>query len=264
MNESFEKDLTWNSALYLHGDEQERYEQTIQAIPFNCESLLDVGAGNGAFLHLLEMEKSKMKLEGVEYTSGGIRNKICQSKINKGSIDDLPFEDKAFDIVSSLEVIEHLPVEVYSKGLKELERVAKMFILISVPYNENRVNVECPNCGCGFNPNTHVRSFNDEKMKNLFSDFELLSIRAMGKKREMYFGKYRKLAKSLFGDKTFPPQCVCPQCHFSETSFVQNTTTSNSSRVIQQKSYLKLVKKLFFYNTPRWYLAVYERKQSIK
>jgi ubiquinone/menaquinone biosynthesis C-methylase UbiE len=262
MNESFEKDLTWNSAIYLHGDEQERYEQSIQAIPFNCKTLLDVGAGNGAFLQLIESRKLNLKLEGVEYTAGGIRNKICTSNITQGSISNLPFTDKKFDIVSALEVIEHLPIGVYDEGLKELERVANMFILISVPYQENRVNVECPSCGCAFNPNTHVRSFNDEKIKNLFSDFELLTMRAMGKKREMYFGKYRKLAKSLFGDKNFPPQCVCPQCNFSKTTTQQKNITSPNLKT--QKGYLRIIKKIFFYNTPRWYLAIYERKQVLK
>jgi ubiquinone/menaquinone biosynthesis C-methylase UbiE len=263
MNESFEKDLTWNSALYLHGDEQERYEQTMQAIPFNCETLLDVGAGNGAFLHLLEQQHSKIKLSGIEYTIGGIRNKICNAKIHQGSIDKLPFDDQSVDIVSALEVIEHLPVDVYKNGLIELQRVAKMFILISVPYQENRVTVECPNCGCGFNPNTHVRSFNDEKIKNLFTDFDLLTMRAMGKKREMYFGKYRRLAKNWFGDKTFPQQCVCPQCHFSKTGQQQHESNV-AGNIAQPQGYMRLIKKIFFYNTPRWYLAIYERKHNLK
>ena len=264
MNESFEKDITWNSAIYLHGDEHERFEETVKVIPQDCSSLLVVGAGNGAFLNFIEKTKLNIQTKGVEYSIGGIRNKVCQSEIIQGSIDDLKLANQSFDCISALEVIEHLPVSIYEKGLTELERVAKNYILISVPYKENRVNVTCPNCACSFNPNTHVRSFDEMKLKNLFIDFELESLQALGNKREMYFGKYRRLAKSLFGDKRFPAHCVCPLCFYSKNDGKHNVKSENSiTKMTSPKTYIKIIKKIFFYNSPRWFIAVYKRKNHL-
>ena len=263
MNESFEKDITWNSAIYLHGDEQERFEETVKIIPQNCSSLLDVGAGNGAFLNFVEKSNLTIQTKGVEYSASGIKNKVCKSEIIQGSIDDLKLANQSFECVSALEVIEHLPVGIYEKGLAELERVATKYILISVPYKENRVNVTCPNCSCSFNPNTHVRSFDEMKMKNLFKDFELESLQALGNKREMYFGKYRRLAKSLFGDKRFPAHCVCPLCFYSKDDAKKNIAIESVSKKDNQKLYIKIIKQIFFYNSPRWFLAVYKRKNYL-
>ena len=262
MNESFEKDLTWNSSIYLHGDEHKRYLETQKLLPSDSVSLLDVGTGNGAFLNFLEQNNFQQKISGVEYTSGGIRNKICKCEIVQGSIDSLKYDNHSIDTVCALEVIEHLPVGIYENGLNELERIANKYIVISVPYQENRVNVNCPNCGCAFNPNTHVRSFDEQKMKSLFTHFSLQSLHKLGNKREMYFGKYRKLAKSIFGDKTFPNQCVCPQCFYSKTKNQEKLPASISSKVSTQKTHIKIAKKIFFYNSPRWYLAVYKRNTT--
>ena len=141
MNESFEKDITWNSAIYLHGDEHERFEETVKVIPQDCSSLLDVGAGNGAFLNFIEKTKLNIQTKGVEYSIGGIRNKVCQSEIIQGSIDDLKLANQSFDCISALEVIEHLPVSIYEKGLTELERVAKNYIFSTIKRKPSKCNL---------------------------------------------------------------------------------------------------------------------------
>lgn len=45
----------------------------------------------------------------------------------------LPFKDKSFDTVTCFEVIEHIPPEDRDRVLKEMVRVAKYIIIISVP-----------------------------------------------------------------------------------------------------------------------------------
>lgn len=50
----------------------------------------------------------------------------------QGDITRMPFCDHSFDIVICTEVLEHL--EKPGAALKELKRVAKKFILITVPH----------------------------------------------------------------------------------------------------------------------------------
>lgn len=51
-----------------------------------------------------------------------------------GSVHAIPFADSAFDLVACFEVLEHLPYEeVTGSALKELFRVSRRWVVISVP-----------------------------------------------------------------------------------------------------------------------------------
>lgn len=52
-------------------------------------------------------------------------------KIDQGTIYDLKHPDRAFDLVFTLEVLEHL--EHPEKALKEIKRIANKWLIISVP-----------------------------------------------------------------------------------------------------------------------------------
>lgn len=102
--------------------------------PLNVESILDVGAGEGFTLARLSREKIGKKLEGIEYTKEAIdlgKKLHPEFLIKQGNIYDLPYKDNSFDLVISTEVLEHLDNP--KVGLRELIRVAKKYILLTVP-----------------------------------------------------------------------------------------------------------------------------------
>ena len=76
-------------------------------------------------------------------------------------ISALPFADHSFDLVSCLEVLEHLPYSTFFDALTEISRITKKYVLVSVPNEENLdlLLVTCPKCRCRFHPTYHVRSF---------------------------------------------------------------------------------------------------------
>lgn len=97
-----------------------------------------------------------------------------------------PFKNESFDLVTSLEVLEHLPQEDFKRGISELQRVSKKYILITVP-NEGdleRSLVMCPKCYCWFNPYFHMRSFNKKSLQNLFEKFNPIKIKEIGPFKE--------------------------------------------------------------------------------
>lgn len=51
------------------------------------------------------------------------------------SADDMPVEDKSFDVVVACEILEHLPFEKFEKCLSEIKRVAKRGAVISLPHS---------------------------------------------------------------------------------------------------------------------------------
>lgn len=83
--------------------------------------ILDVGCGTGANL---EMLSSFGESEGVDVSDDALE--FCRAKgltVHKGLAEKLPFEDETFDIVTALDVIEHLDDDI--AGLREMHRIVK-------------------------------------------------------------------------------------------------------------------------------------------
>jgi 2-polyprenyl-3-methyl-5-hydroxy-6-metoxy-1,4-benzoquinol methylase len=98
------------------------------------DSILDVGCGEGFTLNRLREKGIGKTLEGVEYSKAAIElgyKMYPDTKIKQGNIYQLPYKDNAFDLVLCTEVLEHLDDP--QKGLKELVRVSKKYLVISVP-----------------------------------------------------------------------------------------------------------------------------------
>jgi SAM-dependent methyltransferase len=83
--------------------------------------ILDVGCGTGANL---EMLSGFGNAEGVDISEEALA--FCADKglkVHKGLAESLPFEQEEFDIVTALDVVEHLDDDL--AGLKEMYRVTK-------------------------------------------------------------------------------------------------------------------------------------------
>jgi SAM-dependent methyltransferase len=83
--------------------------------------ILDVGCGTGANL---EMLKQFGEAEGVDVSDDALE--FCRLKglkVHKGLAESLPFADESFDLVTALDVVEHLDDDI--AGLKEMNRVLK-------------------------------------------------------------------------------------------------------------------------------------------
>lgn len=98
------------------------------------ESVLDVGCGEGFTLNKLSEEKIGKRLEGVDFLEKAIeigRKLHPHLTLNQGDIYKLEYKNNSFDLVMATEVLEHL--EDPREGLKELIRVSKKYLLLSVP-----------------------------------------------------------------------------------------------------------------------------------
>jgi len=97
-------------------------------------SLLDAGCGEG-FISNYIYDQTKIKnITGIDINKDSLafaKSNNKNIKYKKGDIYKLGFKDEEFDIVITLEVLEHLTNP--SQALKEIIRVAKNKIIISVP-----------------------------------------------------------------------------------------------------------------------------------
>ncbi len=95
----------------------------VQSPKFKVKSLkiLDVGCGTGGNL---EMLKKFGAAEGVDVSEDALA--FCRQKglkVEKGLAEKMPFANESFDVVTALDVIEHLDDDV--AGLREMFRVLK-------------------------------------------------------------------------------------------------------------------------------------------
>jgi len=99
-----------------------------------CDSILDVGCGEGFTLNILHQNRIGKRLEGVDFQKEAVKlgRKIHPHlKLRQGNIYNLPFKDDSFDLIICTEVLEHL--EDPKKALTEIIRVSKRYLLLSVP-----------------------------------------------------------------------------------------------------------------------------------
>ena len=100
--------------------------------------VLDIGSGRGAFLWPLldafpsvpitAFDRLPYRVADIQaVTDGGVAN----LRAVQGDATELPFEDAQFDVVTLLEVLEHIPDT--GRALQEVCRVARRAVLLSVP-----------------------------------------------------------------------------------------------------------------------------------
>jgi SAM-dependent methyltransferase len=88
------------------------------------DSLLDAGCGEGEMLRRIGLPP---------HTRTVLLDRNPQSRAHLlASVDRLPFADRGFDVVTCLEVLEHLDNP--RAAAEELRRVAKRAVIVSVPY----------------------------------------------------------------------------------------------------------------------------------
>lgn len=97
-------------------------EQICRELKTERPRILDVGCGTGANLELLGQYG---EAEGVDISTDALS--FCRARglerVRQGAAESLPYDDNSFDLLTALDVVEHLDDDV--AGLKEMRRVLK-------------------------------------------------------------------------------------------------------------------------------------------
>lgn len=106
------------------------------------DTLLDVGSGRGVFLlpFLEEFPHVQAKSidildKRIEMLSNLVKGGVDNLSVEKADLCTQPYSDNSFDVITLLEVLEHIPnVE---KAIYSAVKMAKRYIVVTVPSKED-------------------------------------------------------------------------------------------------------------------------------
>lgn len=179
-------------------------------IPYKVLSVLDIGCGNGAITNRLA---TRFQVIGLDSSREAIRHLRGEKLLaTSGAI---PLKDQSVDLVLLSNVLEHLPEAVYTRTVKEAMRVARRYVLVASPHNENLhfSLVKCDDCGCIYHMNYHLRSLTLTDIDRIFGhDFEMAAYTFWGEPWPQYDRRLWELKQYLADGWSRWPLAVCPLC----------------------------------------------------
>lgn len=129
--------------------------------------VLDVGFGSGDLESVFfENFDKNVEWHGIDISLSSVKRaaeRFPFAHFDAGSILSLKFENRSFDFVVALEVLEHIKPSRTFRALEELRRVLKPAgkLIVSVPLNEGLETMVKHGC----NPNAHVRAYTPRIIK---------------------------------------------------------------------------------------------------
>lgn len=90
-------------------------------------AILDIGCAKGFMLHDFKELMPGATIAGIDISVYAIENAMPSVKpfLKVASAEKLPYSDKSFDVVISINSIHNLPLELLKTALKEIERVCR-------------------------------------------------------------------------------------------------------------------------------------------
>ena len=112
-------------------------------LPDNA-AILDVGCGKGFMLHDFNELMPKCTIAGIDVSEYAVENSMADVKpyLKIASAEKLPYQDKTFDLVVSINSIHNLPPERLKMALREVMRLTRRNAYISVDAWRNDMEKE--------------------------------------------------------------------------------------------------------------------------
>ncbi len=129
-------------------DNESRYNEEFSkftrdlATSLRCTSVLEIGCGTGIDLRLFP---DTFQIYGVDLNETALniaKEKISIANFKNGDITKLPFENASIDFVFTHQLLNYLDDETLDKGISEMYRVSKKYIMNCEKFEENEKQID--------------------------------------------------------------------------------------------------------------------------
>ncbi len=202
------RDPEYWRTLSITPSETERMAATVGLVPDDVSTIVDVGCGDGRLSRAL---RENWDVVSVDLSEAAVR--ATGAKAILASASRLPFSDGAFDLVCSTEMLEHLSETDYVAAISEMARVARKYVLISVPAAEDLADgtTRCRKCGAYYHLWGHLRRFTDNDLENLSPKLKLITHLKCGKEKHKNHAT-RWIRRKIGRQYPTNPHVTCPEC----------------------------------------------------
>ena len=249
----FDLDEVWDS---FSDNERLRVEATLARVGVGAGSLLDVGAGDGRLTRRLA--EATPHTVALDFSRASLARAADLRLRVQGSVLALPFGGASFDMVLATEVLEHLSDADRRLAVRELVRVTRKRVLVSVPFRETLAEemCQCERCGSVFHAYGHMRAFTHADLVALDDDLVAESVEAIvpiPKVRPLRALRWLQMrVGKRFG---YDSSARCPACGGAARPDTGNLA-GTLLRILCDR-----LDRLFPLREPGWLLAVYVRRR---
>lgn len=214
----FDREQVWGETYWTEL-QFERARQTIAIIPYDVDSVLDIGCGAGVVTK--ELCQKVRRVAGIDLAFAPLRQlRQAGASVLQADARAVPFADKSFQLVAATEVVEHLNEQDRNRALEEFARVARKYVLLTVPYREvlECSWLKCADCGNVFHAWGHSQTFDEARMASLLHpQFAMQQLITLGDQTKRVPASWVRLAQRFGGFAVGEPgRSICRECRQSK------------------------------------------------
>jgi SAM-dependent methyltransferase len=189
---------------------QQRVAWLVSHVPSEVVQILDLGAGRGRIANALK--ERGHRVVALDFSLAGLQQ--CEALKVQSSVAHLPFRTSTYDLVICSEVLEHLTPELRTATLREMDRVSRRYILITVPNNEDLrvMQVKCNHCQSIFHAHGHLTSFTLASVAGLLP-YRPVKLLTSGHAERGWRVPLLVLRHRVLGCYAWDEFLMCPTCH---------------------------------------------------
>ena len=212
----YESTHVWDQSLQL--GQKNLTQAIIDFFPKEINSALDIGCGDGKLTSTL-IEVTKCPFVGLDTSQEALSR--CSFHTIQADATDLPFQENAFDLVLTTDMLEHLPRDMEDKVWEQLFRVSNKWVMVAVPFREEllEATAKCHECGTPYHVNWHMRSYDwPELISRCPDSYVVDKIVLTGEPwsaHPILETRFRREIMNEWGGWT---EAVCPHCNKPGTS----------------------------------------------